>query len=340
MLTESSEAVTKLMYVVNEQMVKPLEAGSVGQIERFAVISECALQVARLLELFWFIIFNFRSTLKKHLKWLETIFHLERTSKTPLLSSDPPTSQPSSQIPPSSPPSSLLSSPPSFFTSVLPSFLTSALPSALPSSPPFPPISHVAQSSNDIELLSDEEGHVPSTPFEDDERDVVSLDEKKIIEFTENLASVEIGQDEDEEDEEDDPDQIQELLRKGWHVAAEKYLDVICLYPKSLFHLESSSMAPAVVPGLDISVISARPEFRDNVMLPVTAVLEDTYLCRNDAERSELTKFIMNHSHIGQIHHKWATEPPNTELEVPFNGTWHCETLLLSLVIAKVGCIE
>jgi hypothetical protein len=297
-LRESSEAVTKLLEAVNEQMVTPLEVGSAGERQRFNAIEVRALRAAVLFGELWLFIFLFRSTLVKHLKWLEVIFHLERTTKTPLQSSSDP---PSSQVPPSSPPY------------------------------------NAVEEGSDLQLPSDREEYVSSTPFEDDEKDVVTLDEKKIVEWTEKLGSVEVGQDEDEQD---DPDQIQELLRKGWHVAALKYLDVICLYTNALISLEADKLTTAVVLGLDVSIISATPEFKDNVMLPVTAVLDDKYFCKNDEERSELTKFIMNQSYIGTIHHIWATEPPDAELEVPFNGTWHCETLLLSLAIAKVGCIE
>jgi hypothetical protein len=297
-LITSSEAVTGLLEAVNEQMAKPLEVGSAGEIKRFSAIRTMAVQAAMLFEMLSDFIFSFHTTLVKHLEWLEVVFHLERTTKTPLQSSSDP---PSSYVPPSSPPSNVVD-------------------------------------GSDFQPPSDIEQQIPSTPFEDDEKDVVTLDEENFVKLTEKLGLAEVG--EDEEDEQDDTDQIQELLRKGWHVAALKYLDVICLYTDALTNLERGKLTTAIVLGLDIQVISATLEFKDNVMLPVKAVLDDTYFCSDEEERSAIVKFIMNQSYIGAIHHRSATEPPDTELEVPFNGTWHCEAILLSLAIAKVGCIE
>jgi len=267
----------------------------------------------------------FRSTFEDkilpHLEWLATISHLRSTiakkRKTYVFRN--------SRLPDSS---STVS------TSALPSsgaqhassdaaFPTSDPPGPSHVSPSVPyseniPLSNIGMSLEDLPISSND---IPLMDLLDQSSETVN----------QGVSEMSIAQNEDD----DDQMELEDLAHQddGWEAATEKYMQLMCLHHEALRQLSAKrgsdsyeKYISSLIQKVELNTVHVEPENNDQVMCGISTFLKTFQPDGRDLSEQECREIF-----------DWLEDntkakgfPNGLETEV-FYGTWHCETLLMSL---------
>ncbi|KAI4251155.1 MAG: hypothetical protein L6R42_008490, partial [Xanthoria sp. 1 TBL-2021] len=114
---------------------------------------------------------------------------------------------------------------------------------------------------------------------------------------------------------------------RGWAYAAQRYLQLVCSHTDAtrlLVFSESQPQKSAAIKQylhkMTLSVVVVKPQWTDTTMIPFDRVLDN--LGSNEDDCAMFKAWLQKQPRV-QKGDKWAK--PN------FTGSWHCETILLSL---------
>ena len=129
-----------------------------------------------------------------------------------------------------------------------------------------------------------------------------------------------------EDDDAMDIDDIAARPKRGWADAALKWMNNLCLHVQALRSLTVSDRKETgqqrvtnYLTKVKLKVVGVTPEYRDTAMQSYESFMNEFE--KNPNTRREIQEWLRSRSSMGDK--AWNRSR--------FNGTWHCETILLSL---------
>ena len=180
------------------------------------------------------------------------------------------------------------------------------------------PLSNIEMSSSDIPIPSSD---IPSMDILDQSSEAVN----------QGVSEMSIAQNEDD----DDQLELEDLVHQGGGLkaATEKYMQLMCLHHEALRQLRVKSSSDShekyissLIQKVELNTVHVEPENNDQVMCGISTFLKTFQPDGRDLSEQECREIF-----------DWLEDntkakgfPNGLETEV-FYGTWHCETLLMSL---------
>ncbi len=180
------------------------------------------------------------------------------------------------------------------------------------------PLSNIEMSSSDIPIPSSD---IPSMDILDQSSEAVN----------QGVSEMSIAQNEDD----DDQLELEDLVHQGGGLkaATEKYMQLMCLHHEALRQLRVKSSSDShekyissLIQKVELNTVHVEPENNDQVMCGISTFLKTFQPDGKDLSEQECKEIF----DWLEDNTKAKTYKGGLESRV-FHGTWHCETLLMSL---------